>query len=66
MVSAAGGPVASSSGVVVLTPGVDELSCEAIDTVLIAGAEPVRTRDRAKDKGEDTGSRRSIELDRSR
>jgi transcriptional regulator GlxA family with amidase domain len=39
MVSAAGGPVASSSGVVVLTRGVDKLSGEIIDTVLIAGAE---------------------------
>jgi transcriptional regulator GlxA family with amidase domain len=39
MVSAEGGPIASSSGVAVLTRSIDELSCEAIDTVLIAGAE---------------------------
>ena len=39
MVSTNGGPIASSSGVVVHTRGVDELSREMVDTILIAGAE---------------------------
>ncbi|MDW6024745.1 DJ-1/PfpI family protein [Mesorhizobium sp. BAC0120] len=39
LVSACGGPVASSSGVAVETRCIDELAAEAIDTLLIAGAE---------------------------
>jgi transcriptional regulator GlxA family with amidase domain len=39
LVSAAGGPVTSSSGIVVDTRSFDELASEAIDTLLIAGSE---------------------------
>jgi transcriptional regulator GlxA family with amidase domain len=39
LVSAAGGPVTSSSGIVVETRSFDELSSEAIDTLLTAGSE---------------------------
>jgi len=39
LVSAAGGPVASSSGVIVETLGIEGLRAAAIDTLLVAGAE---------------------------
>lgn len=39
LVSATGGPVASSSGVVVQTSGLDHLAGQTIDTLLIVGAE---------------------------
>ncbi|NUT13257.1 MAG: helix-turn-helix domain-containing protein [Cupriavidus sp.] len=39
LVSPAGGPVASSSAVVVQTRAINDLCCEAVDTLLVAGAE---------------------------
>ncbi|ANN56671.1 AraC family transcriptional regulator [Mesorhizobium sp. 131-3-5] len=39
LASPAGGPVTSSSGVAVHTRSLDECACEAVDTLLVAGAE---------------------------